>query len=109
MEQELPTLSEHLGSLPVVLVDLPTLPEHLGSLPALLVDLPPLPEHLGSLPVFSVVRVVQSLVFNEVLCRSLNVMLPLFVCPLYFSEFFDLRLLITPLVSSLFFKKKFPL
>jgi len=49
-----------------------------------------LPEHLSSPRVFCGVRVARSLFFCVVLCRSLFVLL----------SFFDLRILITPLVSS---------
>ena len=52
-----------------------------------------LPEHLSSLPVFCGVRITQSLV------------LYVFFCTFYFGHcvylfFFDIRILITPLVSS---------
>jgi hypothetical protein len=40
-----------------------------------------------------------SLVFCVVFCRSLFVLLSLFVVSLYYLSFLDLRLLITPLVS----------
>jgi hypothetical protein len=49
-----------------------------------------LPEHLRPPRVFCGVRVARSLVFCVVFCRSLFVLL----------SFFDLRILITPLVSS---------
>jgi hypothetical protein len=45
------------------------------------------------------VRAAQSLVFCVVFCRSLFVLLFFFFCPLHCLSF-DLRLLITPLVSS---------
>ena len=48
--------------------------------------------------VLSVVRVVQSLVFLVVFCRSLFVRLSVFYWPLYCLSFFDLRLLITSLI-----------
>jgi len=56
-----------------------------------------LPEHLGSPTVFSVVLVARSLVFCLVFCRSLFVLflLVIVVCPST-----DLRLLVTPLISS---------
>jgi hypothetical protein len=48
--------------------------------------------------VFSVVRVVQSLVSLVVFCRSLFVLLSVFHWPMYCLSFFDLRLLITSLI-----------
>jgi len=54
-----------------------------------------LPDHLSSPPVFSGVRVTGSLVF----CRALFVLLYFFCWPLC-CLFFDIRILITPLVSS---------
>ena len=61
------------------------------------------PEHLSSPPVFSEIRVAQSLDFCVVFCRSLFVF---FVWPLYFMSFFNLQLLVTPLVSSNFSYKR---
>ena len=61
--------------------------------------LPTLPEHLRSPPVFSGVCVTRSLVFCVVFCRSLFVLLSLFTWPLC-CLFFDLRIIITPLISS---------
>ena len=58
-----------------------------------------LPGNMDSRPVFSGVRVAQSLVFCVVYCGSLFVH---FFWSLHFISF-DLRLLITPLVSSNFF------
>ena len=55
-----------------------------------------LPDHLSSPPVFSGVRVTGSLVF----CRALFVLLYFFCWPLCCLFFFDIRILITPLVSS---------
>ena len=52
--------------------------------------------------VFSRIRVVQSLVFCVLLCRSLFDPLTFF---LYSLSFYDFRFLITPLVSSSFFLK----
>ena len=49
---------------------------------------------------FNGVCVAQSLVFCVVFCRSLFVLLYFFFCPLFCLFFFDLRILITPLVSS---------
>ena len=59
-----------------------------------------LPEHLSSIQVFSGVRVTWSLVFCEVLYRSLFVLLSLFAWLLSCLHFFYLRILITLLVSS---------
>jgi hypothetical protein len=59
------------------------------------------PPKLPSLhSVFSGVRVALSLVFCVVFCRSLFVLLSFFFWPLYCLFVFDLRTLITPLVSS---------
>ena len=58
-----------------------------------------LPEHLSSPPVFSGVRVTQSLVLCVMFCRSLLIFLSFFFLPLCFLSF-DLRILITPFVSS---------
>jgi len=59
-----------------------------------------LTEHLCSSPDFSGVRVTRSLVFCVVFYRSLFVLLSFFFWPLCCLSFFDLRILITPLVSS---------
>ena len=56
-------------------------------------------EHLSSTSVFDGVHVAQSLFFCVIFCRSVFV---LFFWPLCCLSFFDLRLLITPLVSSFF-------
>ena len=64
------------------------------------------PEHLNSPPVYSGVCIARSLVFCATLCRSLFVFLSFFFWPLYSLSFFDLRLLITPLVSSNLFTVK---
>jgi hypothetical protein len=61
-------------------------------------ELPTLPEHLSSPPVFSGVRVTRSLVLCVVFCRSLFVLLSFFIWSFRLS-FFDLRILITPLIS----------
>ena len=61
-----------------------------------------LQEYLSSHPIFREVRVSLSLVFCLVLCRSLFVLLSFFIWKLYYLFFFNLRLLITPLVSSTF-------
>jgi hypothetical protein len=58
-----------------------------------------LPDHMSSPPVFSGVCVTRSLVFWVMFCRSLFVLLTFFFRPLY-CLYFDLRLLITLLVSS---------
>ena len=51
-------------------------------------------------PVFSGIRVTRSLVLWRMFCRSLFVFLSFFFWPLCRLLFFDLRILITPLVSS---------
>ena len=56
-------------------------------------------------PAFSGVRVVRSLVFCVMVCKSLYVLLPfffVFFLPLCCLSFCNLRLLITPVVSSNF-------
>jgi hypothetical protein len=58
------------------------------------------PYHLSSSQVFSRVRVARSLVLCVMFCRSLFVLLSLFFCLLCYLSFFDLWILITPLVSS---------
>jgi hypothetical protein len=58
-----------------------------------------LPDHMSSPPVFSGFCVTRSLVFWVMFCRSLFVLLTFFFRPLY-CLYFDLRLLITLLVSS---------
>jgi hypothetical protein len=58
------------------------------------------PEHLSSPPVYSELCIAWSLVFCAMFCRSLFVFLSFYFWPLYCLSFFDLRLLITPLVSS---------
>jgi hypothetical protein len=62
-------------------------------------ELPTLPEHMSLPPVFSAVRVARSFVFCVVFCRLWFVLLFFFYWPLCCLPFFDLRLLITPLVS----------
>ena len=60
-----------------------------------------LPVHMSSLPVFlSGVRVFLSLVFHVMFYRSLFVLWCFFFWPLCCSSFFNLRFLISPLVSS---------
>jgi hypothetical protein len=51
---------------------------------------------------FNGIRVAWSSVFWETFCWSLFVLLSFFCCPLYYLSFSDLRLLITPMVSSNF-------
>ena len=51
-------------------------------------------------PVFSGVRATRSLVFMCMFCRSLFVLLYIFFWPLCCLFFFDIRILIDPLVSS---------
>ena len=69
------------------------------TLPVLLVEqeLPTIPEHFSSPTHFSGVHVTRSLA-SCVMCRSLFVLLSFFLWPL--CCLFDLRILITPLVSS---------
>jgi len=55
---------------------------------------------LSFILVFSCVRVAQSLVFCVVFCGSLFVLFSFSSWSLYCPSFFDLRLLITPFVSS---------
>ena len=57
------------------------------------------PEHVGSFPVISGIRVVRSLFFCVVICRSLFFLLCFFLWALCFRSL-DLRILITPLLSS---------
>ena len=57
-----------------------------------------LPEHMSSPPLFSGVRVTRS--FMCMFCRSLSVLLYFFFWPLCYLFIFDIRILITPLVSS---------
>jgi hypothetical protein len=58
-----------------------------------------LPEHLSSTPVFSGFRFL-NFSFMCVFCRSLFVLLYFFFWPLCCLFFFDIRILITPLISS---------
>ena len=57
-----------------------------------------LPEHMNSHLVFSEVCITRSLVFSLVFCKSLFILLSFSFWP-YCLSFFDLWLLITPLVS----------
>ena len=66
-------------------------------------ELPTLPEHLRLSPDLSGVRVARSSVFCVMFCRSLFVILSFFLWSLCYLPFFDLRLLITPLVFQIFF------
>jgi len=50
-----------------------------------------LPEHLRSPPVLSWTRVIRSIVYCVLICRSLFVLL-CFFCPLCWLAFFDLRI-----------------
>ena len=52
------------------------------------------------LTVFSGVCVARSLVVSVLFCRSLIVLLSFFCLPLYYLFFYDLRVLVIPLVSS---------
>ena len=68
-------------------------------LPQMNQELLTLQEYPSTPPVFSRVRVVRSLVFCVMFCRSLLVLLP-FSLTIIFFVLFDLRFLITPFVSS---------
>ena len=68
--------------------------------PLVELELLTLPEHLSSPSVFNRVCVTRSLVLYVMFCRSLFVHLSFFFWPLCFLSFFDLWILITPLVSS---------
>ena len=57
-------------------------------------------EHPGSPPVFGGIHVTRSVVLCVLLCSSLFVLLSFFFWPLCCLSFFDLRILITPLISS---------
>ena len=57
-------------------------------------------EPLSSHPVFNGVRITRSLVLCGMFCRPLFVLLLFFSWPLCCLSFFDLWILITPLVSS---------
>ena len=59
-----------------------------------------LSEPMSSPPVFSGICVARSLVFCVMFCGSLFVLLSFFFWTLCCLSFFDLRILITPLVSS---------
>jgi len=63
-------------------------------------ELPTLPEHLNYPRVFSGVRATRSLVLCVMFCRSLFVLFSFFFWPLRVCPSKDLRILITPLVSS---------
>ena len=63
--------------------------------------LPTLPERLGTPTVFSCVRVARPLVFCVVFSKSLFVLLSFFYWSYYCLSFFDLRILIAPLLSSI--------
>ena len=66
-------------------------------------QLPTFLEHLTTYHVFSGVRVAQSLVFCVVFGRPLYACLSFIYFLLLYCLFFELRLLIVPLVSSNFF------
>ena len=59
-----------------------------------------LPQHLSSTPVSSWVLCYSIFSFMCMFCRSLGVLFSFFIYPLCFLSIFDLRILITPLVSS---------
>jgi len=60
----------------------------------------PLVEHLSSPPIFRAASVTRSLVLCVMFCRSLFVLLFFYFWSLCCPSFFDLRIMITPLVSS---------
>ena len=60
-------------------------------------------EHMSSSPVFSGVRVDLSLVFCIMFCRSLFVLLSIFIWPLNCLSLFDLRVLIPSLYLQTLF------
>jgi hypothetical protein len=59
-----------------------------------------LPEHLSSPSVFNEAYVDRSIVFCAVFCWQLVVLLCFFYCPLYCLSIFDLRVLITPMITG---------
>ena len=63
-------------------------------------ELPTLPEHLSSPPVFSWIRVTRSLVLCVCFVDRCLPFCTFFLWPLCCLFFFDIRILITPLVSS---------
>ena len=63
------------------------------------------PYRRSSFPGFGGFRVAQSLVFSVVFDRWLYIFLSFIFWPLYYLSSFDLRLLITPLVSSTFLRR----
>ena len=63
-------------------------------------ELPTLPEHLSSPRFFFMGPCFSILIFRVVLCRSLLVLFSLFLVPLCCLYLYDLRIVITPLVSS---------
>jgi hypothetical protein len=63
-------------------------------------ELPTLPEHLSSPRFFFMGPCFSILIFRVVLCRSLLVLFSLFLVPLCCLSLYDLRIVITPLVSS---------
>ena len=71
----------------------------LRRIPLVKQELATLPEHLGSPAIFSLVRVTRSLILCAMLCRSLFVLLSLFLWPICCLSF-EWLILITHLVSS---------
>ena len=59
-----------------------------------------LPKHPSWPPAFNGVTCCSIITFSTVFCRSLFVFLSFFLWPLYCLFFFNLRLMITPLISS---------
>jgi hypothetical protein len=73
---------------------------HIGLINTDFNELLTLPEHQSSHPVFSGVRVIRSIVFCVMFCRTLFILLSFFCWPLCCLSVFELRILITPLVFS---------
>jgi hypothetical protein len=63
-------------------------------------ELPTLPEHMSSPPVFSGDRDTRSLMLCVMFCRLLFDLLTFFFWSLCCLSYFDIRILITPLVSA---------
>ena len=59
-----------------------------------------LPEHLKSPSVFSGVRVTRSFSITCMFCRLLFILLYFFIWPLCYLFFYDIRIMIAPMVSS---------
>jgi hypothetical protein len=70
---------------------------HIGLINTDFNELLTLPEHQSSHPVFSGVRVIRSIVFCVMFCRTLFILLSFFCWPLCCLSFLDLRDMITSL------------